>query len=527
MVVNPQQRVDRERQPRRLELCAVETGAAGADEMNARQPVPGDDLRKRRLALHQFGKPGRHRIDRRRGNRRRECHEIDDHDFRLLRHQPRQRQRGQRDALARCRTEHGHLARLGACADQDIRHLLDFHARAVRTRLIHHRLGGVIRINEVRYGKLGRDRRRAHRFRRRSQGDFGGDFALDFRRSRTGSPRRGHAQQLAGRNRTGGEQQGRQRRDQHDRQLLRIGRGVRNGGARDDAAIGRRRLDILAGIRLAVFGEIGFQEIALRLGFALQRPQLHVLAIIRGRLLLQLVEARAQAVDPAAGNAGVVLQRAGDLAGFLAQLAVEIAKLGLQFLDAGMAVEQRRGLLGQLRAQRHPLLGHAPDRFGIEHFGSLDRPAALKHLLDQPRLRFRIRLQRAGVVELRVQLTHLLVGQRGVVGADEQARLGAEILDAGFGFRNLLAQIVDLAGKPLAGSLRLILPRVLLQHQITFRDRVGDARGKFGIARLELDDDDAGFVDRIGREALIVGFQHALFRRQRKRVASDADQGQQ
>ena len=68
-------------------------------------------------------------------------HEIDDHDFRLLRHQPRQRERGQRDALARCRTEHGHLARRGACANQDIRHLLDFSdsRRAVYVRAVHAR----------------------------------------------------------------------------------------------------------------------------------------------------------------------------------------------------------------------------------------------------------------------------------------------------------------------------------------------------------------------------------------------------
>jgi hypothetical protein len=112
--------------PRRLEMSAVEAGASGADEMNARQPVPGNDLRKRRLALHEFGKAGRNRIDRHRGNRRRGCHEINDHDFRLLRHQPRQRQRGQRDALTRCRTQHGHLARRGVSANQHIRHLLDF-----------------------------------------------------------------------------------------------------------------------------------------------------------------------------------------------------------------------------------------------------------------------------------------------------------------------------------------------------------------------------------------------------------------
>ena len=136
--------------------------------------------------------------------------------------------------------------------------------------------------------------------------------------------------------------------------------------------------------------------------------------------------------------------------GLLAQLAVEIGKLRLQFLDAGMAVEQRRRLLGELRAQRHPLFGQTADQFGIEHFGSLDRLAALEHFLDQPRLGLRVRFQRAGVVELGVDLAHLLVGQRGVVGADEQARLRAEVFDPRFGFRDLLAQIFDLARQPLA-----------------------------------------------------------------------------
>ena len=64
----------------------------------------------------------------------------------------------------------------------------------------------------------------------------------------------------------------------------------------------------------------------------------------------------------------------------LAQLAIEIGKLGLQFLDARMAVKQRRGLLGELCAQRHPLFRQAADQFRIEHFGRLDRLAALEHL---------------------------------------------------------------------------------------------------------------------------------------------------
>ena len=99
--------------------------------------------------------------------------------------------------------------------------------------------------------------------------------------------------------------------------------------------------------------------------------------------------------------------------------------------------------------------------------------------------------------------------------------------DARLGFRDLLAQIVDLARQPAAGGFRLLLPRVLLQHQIAVGDRIGDARGELRIARLEFDDDDARLVHRIRRVALEIGVQHALFRRQRERIAADSEQRQQ
>ena len=71
------------------------------------------------------------------------------------------------------------------------------------------------------------------------------------------------------------------------------------------------------------------------------------------------------------------------------------------------------------------------------------------------------------------------------------------------------------------------MPRALLQHQITFGDRIGDARSEFRIARLEFDDDDARLVDRIGRIAVVERFQHTLFGRQRERIPPDAEQCQQ
>ena len=47
--------------------------------------------------------------------------------------------------------------------------------------------------------------------------------------------------------------------------------------------------------RLAIFGQIGFEQVALRLGFALERAQLHVLIAGRRGLPLELVEIAAEA----------------------------------------------------------------------------------------------------------------------------------------------------------------------------------------------------------------------------------------
>ena len=67
----------------------------------------------------------------------------------------------------------------------------------------------------------------------------------------------------------------------------------------------------------------------------------------------------------------------------------------------------------------------------------------------------------------------------------------------------------------------------LLEFQIAVGDRVGDAGREFGIARLELDDDDARFVDRVGGEPVEIGIQHPLFRCHREWIAADSEQRQQ
>ena len=62
--------------------------------------------------------------------------------------------------------------------------------------------------------------------------------------------------------------------------------------------------------------KVGFEQIALRLGIALERAQLHVLLVARGGLALELVEAGAERIDLGACELGVVLERACQPVGF-------------------------------------------------------------------------------------------------------------------------------------------------------------------------------------------------------------------
>ena len=56
-----------------------------------------------------------------------------------------------------------------------------------------------------------------------------------------------------------------------DRQLLGEIDRIRRERTRDDARLGRQHAKAVAGIRLAILGEIGFEQIALRFRLALER----------------------------------------------------------------------------------------------------------------------------------------------------------------------------------------------------------------------------------------------------------------
>src|SRR5262245_11200258 len=120
--------------------------------------------------------------------------------------------------------------------------------------------------------------------------------------------------------------------------MMTIGTFLGNEGELEMMAreIARREAQRVARIRLAILGEIGFQQVALRLGLALECAQLHVLLAVAGRVALELIEVGAEALHPCAGDAGVVLKRTHQLLALAADLAVEVGDLRLQFLDARM-----------------------------------------------------------------------------------------------------------------------------------------------------------------------------------------------
>ncbi len=63
--------------------------------------------------------------------------------------------------------------------------------------------------------------------------------------------------------------------------------------------------------------------------------------------------------------------------------------------------------------------------------------------------------------------------------------------------------------------------------QVAVGDGIGDAGGEFGIFREKIDDDDARFLHREHGQPVVIGFEHALFRRHRHRVSGDAEEAEQ
>ena len=244
--------------------------------------------------------------------------------------------------------------------------------------------------------------------------------------------------------------------------FLRIGRLDGGRCARNDARLRRRGVDVVARGSLAVFGEIGFQQIALGLGVALERAQLHVLLVAARRASSPGRGLRS--ASPSCRRRAWRRCRAGAPAARPRILicAVDLGDLRPQLLDARMLVEQRGRLLGKLRAQRMrcSIRRRMASELAMseESIGLPERMSSRSCFARASRSAFCPRA--AAICEL-ISVS-CCARQRRVVGAGEQIGLGAVVVDLGFGVADLLAHLVDLAGKPGAGGAGLILRRRLL-----------------------------------------------------------------
>ena len=117
----------------------------------------------------------------------------------------------------------------------------------------------------------------------------------------------------------------------------------------------------------------------------------------------ELAEIFAQRLDPRAGNARVVFERAREALRFGAQLPVEIGDLRLEFLDARVVVEQGRGLFRELAAQGRELLAQPPDQFRIEEIRGFERLARFERVADEFGLGLCVGLLRARGGKLRIE----------------------------------------------------------------------------------------------------------------------------
>jgi hypothetical protein len=127
-------------------------------------------------------------------------------------------------------------------------------------------------------------------------------------------------------------------------------------------------------------------------------------------------------------------------------LALQIRNLRAQLLDAKMLVEERRGLLGELRPQGDALLGQSAQQLGIDDIGEFERRAGLQRIANELCLGFRISHLRPRRGKLGVEIAQLLIGKRGVVVADEEICLGAILLDLSFRLTDISTQTRSFAG---------------------------------------------------------------------------------
>ena len=192
-----------------------------------------------------------------------------------------------------------------------------------------------------------------------------------------------------------------------------------------------------------------------------------------------------------------------------------------------MLRQQRRGLLGELRAQGHALLGQPADQFGIGDVGaiSIGCPEATASRISRARASASAFCARAADTWV-LSSVSCWFDRLVLLLPKNRLELGAERLDLALGLRHLVAQLLKLAGQPFAGGARLILLRHLLERQVFFRDHVGDLRRQAPDRPTGIRSRSRATCRSRRPEPVVIGGQHPLLQRHRHRILEDADGAQ-
>jgi len=191
--------------------------------------------------------------------------------------------------------------------------------------------------------------------------------------------------------------------------------------------------------------------------------------------------------------------------------------------------QQRARFEGELRTHRHAALDRAPNQLVVGDIGDLEGAALLDHVLEELGAGGQVRLDRARLRELARQFGELLgrerLSRRAAARAD-QAVLGAERLDLRLRFGHAGAQVGDVVAEPGRGVTGGIDGGGFQRGEVEVRHRVGAARGEFGIARAELDGEDARLSDRIDQQVVEIAFENAILGRTLHRRRDEAQHHQ-
>ena len=283
-------------------------------------------------------------------------------------------------------------------------------------------------------------------------------------------------EKLAGRDEAGRDEQRRERRDQHDRQLLREVRGVRHQRARDDARVGRHRADAVA----RASPRDTWRD-RIRAGRAAPSPRRSSARsctsclVGRGRLLLELVEAARQLLDARAGDASrrspasaraaaasSRIWRSRSAICAFSSLMRGWSSSSVEDCSASCARSVTRCSLSRRISSElitsedssgPPRLSMSRMKRAFDSSSAFCERAAARSRFNSPSVWF-------DSVVLLVPMNRLVLERNSSTLASASA--------------TRLRMHVDLAGEPAAGGAGLVLARGLLHHQIVVGDRVGD-----------------------------------------------------